>query len=226
MNFLRHTDDTGCTNRRLTSRRFSMRESGAGFSLVELMVVIGLVTAISAVILFNQSAFQNSILLGILVYDVAISVREAQTYGISTRGTSASLFTSAYGIHFSSNTNTTQVPSIISYLLFADIAADDGLYVSGADQPVRTLSIQSGYKIEKLCMTISPNPEECSVPGGQVWIADVSFKRPYPDARIKVDPGTGFVVATGLKVVLKSPKGDTRYVEILQTGQLSIQQHL
>jgi len=64
------------------------------------------------------------------------------------------------------------------------------------------------------------------VPGGQVWIADVSFKRPYPDARIKVDPGTGFVVATGLKVVLKSPKGDTRYVEILQTGQLSIQQHL
>jgi len=204
-----------------------------GFSLIELIVVIGIVTAVSSIVLFNQSAFQNSILLGNLAYDVALSIREAQTYGISTRGTSSSLFTSAYGVHFSSdpNININNVPSVASYLLFADTVpvppSDDGIYTSGADQLVRILRLDGGYRIEKLCMTSAPEPERCSNdPNQDVWTANVSFKRPDPDARIKVEfsPGTGFLPATNLKIFLQSPKGDTRYIEILETGQLSIEQ--
>ncbi len=56
-----------------------------GFSLIELIVVTGIFTVITAVVLANNAQFNNSVLLGNAAYDIALSVRQAQVYGLSTQ---------------------------------------------------------------------------------------------------------------------------------------------
>src|SRR3989344_6847475 len=76
------------------------------FTLVELVVVLAIFTLISSVVLANHSRFNGSVLLGSLAYDIALSIREAQVYGLSVKQHTVAgvgQFQIGYGIHFASN---------------------------------------------------------------------------------------------------------------------------
>ena len=192
--------------------RFSWK-SGAGFTLIELLVVVGIMTVVSSVILFNQSSFSNSILLGNLAYDVALSVRTAQTYGIGTRGVSATSFDSPYGIYFNK-------PSINpnSYLLFTDTNANLRYDVG---EPTQTFTFQAGYHVQGVCVMNGATYEaDCTTRS-----VNIVFKRPEPDAIITAEGDASVGTRGGVKIILESPKGNRRYVQIQQSGQIEIQQH-
>ena len=178
------------------------------FSLIELLVAVSIFLIISTVILANHSRFNSSVLLGSLAYDVALSIREAQVFGLSVRQFGSN-FQVGYGVRFSS-------PS--SYIFFVDTNANKK-YDDGVDSIVRTYALSRGHTLLRFCGITAAAIEECSDSGTPITNLDIVFFRPDPDAVISSnEPG---VYSSG-KVIVSSPSGETRTVEIASTGQISV----
>ena len=73
----------------LESSRGHASLSRAGFTLIEMLVVVAIITVVTAVMFSNQSNFSSSVLLANTTYDVALSARDAETYGLGTRAAGA-----------------------------------------------------------------------------------------------------------------------------------------
>ncbi len=178
-----------------------------GFTLVELVVTMGIMALITTVTLANHSKFGGQVMLRNLAYELALVVREAQTYGVSVRKTGlATDFDAGYGIHFDPST-----PK--NYIMFSDTVAD-GLYIPGEDTIVTGYGIGRGYKISKLCVTAGIN----TLCNGTI---DLLFKRPEPDASIRFN-GVPNNLYEKVEVELISPRGDTMSMIVEVSGQISV----
>lgn len=184
----------------------------AGFTLIELLVTMAIMTIISSMILANHNKFGGSVLLQNLAYDVALSMREAQVYGIAVRRFGASDFTAGYGVHLETGANNK------IYTIFAD-ANKDGNYDTG--ELVRGITIQRGYHIQQVCTT-SIGVENCT--GTQL---DMIFIRPEPDAWISRNGGNCYPdrisCQDSARIVVASPQGATMSVKIYANGQISVE---
>lgn len=194
-----------------SSRRRNPSDGGsarAGFTLIELLVVTGILVVISGALLASNAAFGGVITLRNFAYDVALSVREAQTYGISVRRFGADEFEAGYGVHFRRGSPT-------SYILFADVN-ENGSYDGGEEQ-VESFSIGRNFQISDLCVTLpGAQGETCDV-----QVLEITFERPEPDAQIRYDGGSS--VNRRARIELISPRGDTASVLVEATGQVSVQ---
>lgn len=188
---------------------FLFSPSVRAFSLVELLVAVSIFLVISMVVLANHARFNSSVLLGALAYDVALSIREAQVFGLSVRQFGSG-FQIGYGLRFSS-------PN--SYVFFVDTDANKK-YDEGVDSIVRTYTLGRGHTFLRFCGTTSVGVEECSDGTVPITHLDVVFFRPDPDAVISSnEPG---IYSSG-KIIVTSPGGDTRTVQVASTGQISVQ---
>lgn len=190
-----------------------------GFSLIELLVVTAIVVLITGVVLANNIQFGGNVLLQNLAYDVALSIRQSQVYGIAVRrfGTSAS-FGAPYGVHFDTANQTT-------YALFADANTTNGLFDSGANpsELVQATSIVNGFKIKTLCaISAIGQTETCGLSS-----IDIIFKRPEPDAYISINGISGTLNPTNLqqqaRIQFVSPRGSTMSVVVQANGQIAVQ---
>jgi prepilin-type N-terminal cleavage/methylation domain-containing protein len=193
---------------------FSKDESlqSGGFTLVELLVSIGIFAIITSVAVVNQSNFNGSILLTNLAYEIGLSIREAQVYGITVRGTTldATKFDSGYGMRFDITTPT-------KYYLFEDRNppnhfCDSSECGAGYADVVETFNINRGNRISKLCVD-----GDCTSPA----ILDISFIRPNPDAYIRINGG-GSSYGKAEICVLSPSTQNKRKVTVESTGQISV----
>ncbi len=188
-----------------------MKRTIRAFTLIELMVVVAIFLVITGVILANNSRFNSSVLLGSLAYDIALSIREAQVYGLSVQTFNAN-FQVGYGVDFSAAT-----PN--SYILFADTNADNR-YEAGTDSIIQTYAVGAGHLIKRFCGTYSNGTTQCSDDAvSPIDHLDVVFFRPNPDANMS-SSNPGFY-SSG-EVVVASPSGETRTITIQSTGQVSV----
>lgn len=193
------------------------------FTMLELLTVIAIVGIVTFMVLGNYNAFGGQTILRSLAYDLALSLREAQTFGVSVRRSDSSTFSSGYGLHFdTSSTN--------SYTLYADTyvqtggvsviggaTGGDGLYRDVREQ-IRLYRFGNGYTVKNICVTTSS--EVCySTGGGTHHTLDILFKRPEPDAQIRLDGGAPVRSA---RIELASPRGNLRSVVVEITGQISV----
>lgn len=201
------------TERRSHARAMRLQ---AGFTLIELLVVTGIMALISGLVLANNNQFGGRVLLQNLAYDIALSIRQAQQYGISVQQFQGS-FGSAYGLHFQVSPS----EGASSYVLFADaIAPADGLY--SCPQPgttncelVNSTTISQGYRIYDLCMTPAGGAETCGLSS-----IDITFQRPEPDAYIRSDVILGLGESARIRV--SSPRGDIQDVTVEANGQIAV----
>lgn len=192
-----------------------------GFTLVEVLVSLSIVSLIMATVLFNYSTFNNNLTLTSSGQELAISIRQAQTYGLTVKEVTpgGGQFNSAYGIYF----DPTSEPS--NYYIFADIDGDKKYDVgngcrSGNTECIEKFDLRNNIKISAICDEIACPPES------SVRKMNVTFLRPNPDAgiyftnnggQIKVGPSL-----TG-KIILISPHGKTLTVVVESTGQVLVQ---
>jgi prepilin-type N-terminal cleavage/methylation domain-containing protein len=92
------------------------RSATRGFTVLEMVVVVAIIGVVLTVILTNQALFNRSNLLVDTAYNVALSVRQTQSVGLSGKGFSGSQNT-GYGIHV----ETAGSAPITTYTQFADI---------------------------------------------------------------------------------------------------------
>lgn len=200
----------------------SVRKSGkGGFTLIELMAVTAIIVIITSVVLANNNKYGGSVLLQNLAYDIALSIRQAQVYGISVRGfgVNNSTFNVAYGMHFDTNVNNNK-----SYVLFADLEKT-GIFNPNHD-PTENVSpspytISRGYYILDLCepagTKLAANSYSCT----SVSQLDIVYKRPEPDAAIRVNGNP--TLKSDARILVASPRGDILSIVVDAAGQISVQ---
>jgi prepilin-type N-terminal cleavage/methylation domain-containing protein len=207
-------------------KKVHSKNSSRGFTLIELMVSIFIITTISGVIIFQYARFDGQLLLKNLAFEVALSVRDAQQRGITAQDTKVGANTYAYGVHFSHAAPT-------QYIIFRD-ANDDLTYDAG--EAVNTFTMTRGNSIKPLPSPLSAGKGGLCAgdrdSGGafatnECWIStlDIMFVRPNPDAffaRTGTLPSPVGTVSEVEITLINARNTIERTVRITNTGQVSV----
>lgn len=203
---------------------YNLQPTNKGFTLVELLVTLSLFVVLTTIMLFSQSKFNGSILLTNLAHDVALTVRQAQTFGVNVRENVNETdyekkFKRPYGVHFETLTDSDKR----KFTLFADSgggSGGNGKY-DGGDTDVNKYSIKRGNYISDIKI-INLDTSCTSADGGcSVNKLDITFLRPDPDARFESSPTKSGI--TEAKIIISSADGsNSRNVLVNSTGQISI----
>ncbi|HEX8946811.1 MAG TPA: prepilin-type N-terminal cleavage/methylation domain-containing protein [Candidatus Paceibacterota bacterium] len=202
-----------------------------GFTLAELLVVVAIIGVILAITVTGQNKFGSTALLTSTAYDMALSVRQAQVYGVSGRsGTSA-----GYGVDFQMSAPTTYRLFLDSYP--ASVTAchpanpnepsdtpstktGDCVYTT-SDSVVGEAQINNGIAITDFC-TYKSGASSCAS-GGTISQLDISFVRPSPEAVIYAK-GSGTVSDADAACVKIEKSGGVRYLLVRKIGTISVLQ--
>ena len=213
----------------------------SGFTLIELLVVLAIITVIMAITLTSQGSFNKSLILANTAYDIALSLRSAEAYGIGSRVASAAN-NAGYGLHFDRATPST-------FILFTDtypLAGQAGVCHPTADpsspaaqpgncaydvSPVESItsytlgnSITIGnfcaFSGAWSCASASPTcTGSCST---GLSTMDIVFARPNPDPFISVNGVYSLASPmTAACMAVSSPFGGSRYVSISASGAIT-----
>ncbi len=202
------------------------KEERRGFSLVELMVVVAIFLIITAITLGRQSKFSSDILITNLAYQIALSIREAQVYGIGSKQSSDNAFKVGYGIHIGAPADLTQKPT--SYNVYAD-RTDQGtqfVYEPGFDQDIDLVSITQGQRIHNFCGH-DPRTDvwNCWDDAGTPSHFDLNivFIKPDPESHIWGGYGSVYNEYDQAIIVVESALGDKcRVVRVTEAGQIAV----
>lgn len=211
-----------------------------GFTLIELLVVSVIIVLITGTILFRQQGFNSSTILRSLAYSVALSVRQAQVYGVSVResGVGTNQFAGGYGVSFSSaGCLGLNLPH--SFQLFADIEVPgvrtaNGAMDSGEELPCYRVGNGRGsdYKVKNFCAHVKNGSDACYLPAspGALTSLTIYFRRPNPDACFATSASPDACIAATTPAVYDyayielqaqgSP--DYRTVKVSETGQITV----
>ncbi len=210
-----------------------VRRAQDGYTLVELMAVLAIIVIISSVTVIGKS-YQQNLTLTNLAYDIALSLREAQLYGINTRQAEISSsgvgsFDAGYGVEFKRDSS--------SFLLYAD-KNNSRSYESGTDVLLSVYNIKNGNMITEICTVPNENTNACisvplAPPDSKPYL-DVTFTRPEPDACVNVskknvrNPKKASVCTSEsgyseARITISSPSNRTKCIRVYSTGQVSVE---
>lgn len=183
-------------------------KNNKGFSLIELLVSVAILVIVSGLVFFNQSGFNNSVLIENLAYEISLTIRQAQSYGLQSKelATGTGTFMIGYGVYFDM-TNNKQL------ILYADGDSDHHYTVGEHDKIIDTLKMTNNSTIEKLCVG---NP--CvKIAGGKL---DIAFIRPNPTTFINYAEESDEVEIC--EIHIKSVRGEQKKIIVNKIGQVSI----
>lgn len=223
-----------------------------GFALVELLVALAIFGIVTTFVILAYGRVNSELRTTSLAYEVALSFREAQSYGVSVRAEQGEglptneALDSAYGLHFKADIDPESGRSNARnyYTLFVDKwrhgmefepidpswsqwRYDGHEDVSGCTVPssecVSVFKIGEGNTITKFCGIESEfDREECNT-SYPITEIDVSFKRPNPDAIIVTNTHSDDIqYYKAARIYLRSAQGKERVVEVGTTGQITI----
>jgi len=188
------------------NKKLARKSPQLGFSLIELMVTISIVTLVTGIVMVKYTSFNNVVILKSQAYELALDIRAAQVYGVNAKGVN-SLFQGAYGIYFdiSSSGNKNH------YILFNDLNGNRK-YDSG-EEIGDTYTIDSRFEISQICSGIS-----CTSANQ----AGIAFRRPDFDAYIVAGSAVG---ESQIDIVISSVQNSSlsRVVTVYSSGQISVQ---
>ena len=191
-----------------------------GFSLIELMVAVGILTLINIMIFASYPEFSQKMALKRTSEEVALIARQAQAYALGIkRPVSSGDDYYGFGIHFDKNDSK-------SLVLFADLDSDKtydkGDGCGGANtECFQEFKISTGDYVSELqaCDSVSCQ----SVGNGGLDIV-------YPRATFMASISAGGDVCGSCsyaKVTIQSPRGkeekNKKYINIWISGQISVE---
>lgn len=150
-----------------------------GFTLLEMLVSLAIFGIITAIVVFNYGAFNSNVLVTNLAYEIALSIRQMQTYGLSVRNVDPSSSADyAFGVHFSS-------ADYQKFYLYADISKDGILNdvgscgVSGSEC-LEEINLRGDVGISSITTCKTETSSSCNSSD----YVDILFLRPDPQAII------------------------------------------
>lgn len=191
-----------------------------GFTLIELMVVLAIIAALSAVVITSQGSFNKTLILANTAYDIALTIRSTQSFGISSRSI-IDIMNTGYGVHFQrgnsftffADTNLPDENNCHGLPSSGDINAPDAkpgnCVYDGGGEFVNTYTLGNGITVDDFC--VDDSCDHTSL--------DIVFMRPNPDAFIYADGSSAISYARACLTVV-SPQGGEKYVSVSKSGQI------
>lgn len=210
-----------------------------GFTFIELIISLAVFTFIATALLISFSRLQGDVSLTNLAYDAALSIRQAQSYGVQVRGRvdgGSLTYNSGYGVRFASDSSQ-------SFVLFADdpLTGSCSGYTrkctgstinscASSNQLIKKFNIVNWNSIQKFCAIDNSDVEYCSdsVGGNNISYMDISFLRPKQDAFIRTSLssfdscGIPNLPYKSAYIKFVSSKGKIKTVNVSVTGQISV----
>jgi len=192
----------------------------AGMTYVELIVVLGIFSVISTVVLFNQGEFQAKVNIKNLANEIALKIVEAQKSSVAGEWDSAagSTWKPAYGLYFNTSTST-------QFIYFADVnTSNNNICDSVGCTPPYALNgevrdiinITKGNTISSLQVFGSGCASPVSVTG-----LSIVFKRPNASPTILSTPASGCAISDVL-INVTSPQSVTGKVRVYSSGRIQL----
>jgi prepilin-type N-terminal cleavage/methylation domain-containing protein len=191
----------------------SQTSASAGFTLIELLVSVSIFVFMTAFLVMKYGTFNQTVLVTNTAYDIALTIRSVQSYGLNVKQSAYDgSFQRPFGAHFEKGSGTFNV--------FNDLSVPSNhIYNAPPEDSILSTSIIKKGIIVSDIQTI------CG--GGATSThstVDISFKRPEPDAIIKVDsdplPANK---CQYVMIIVKAPDGSTKKVVVRSTGQIAIE---
>jgi len=205
---------------------FHTNKKNTGFTLVEMLVTITIFVVLTAVVLFSQGGFNNSVILNNLAYDIGVTVRQAQAYGTNVSESPIAGAFSSYGVAF----DISQSPT--NFVLFADTGNGsgsggynpDGKYngsitycPAGDPECIQKYTINNGNTISAMC--VGTDSSNCTTAATSMQIL---FTRPNPDATITVNGSFTTSYSYG-QITVMAANGRTKTIVVTAPGQIYVQ---
>ncbi len=189
-----------------------------GFTLVELLISVGIITVVSTIVLLKYSSFDSGVLLKNTAYEVALALREAQAKSVSGSHDGGGDARYPFGVTFT--------PDSKKYTIFrfASSTGDPYYDVGGAGSyatGLSTTTIERSMYVTDVCVNAG-STDACAVDG--VTRLDISFRRPEFRALFHAEGYTGDQSdIQSAKIKVGSTNGtDVFVVEVSRLGQISV----
>jgi prepilin-type N-terminal cleavage/methylation domain-containing protein len=216
------------------SKKFSK-----GFTLIEMLVTMGIFSVLSAVVVFQYGQFNSQTILTNMAYEIALAAREAQVYALGVRNISGDNFNNRYGIYI----NKSEDPEGKNFVFFIDrpdlnnenkpngkCDGDVGvcLACSAGSECLYKYTLSRDIFIDKICMSLgNVNPVEdgnCDIDNTPLNDLHLTFERPNPDAMFfSTSYNNSEDPIQSVGIVIRNRFDSYRTVVIKSTGQISVE---
>jgi len=190
-------------NHATTNHNHWSRPAISGFTLVELLVCISIVTIVSAVILVRNNSFNGAVLLRNQSYELAFALRQAQLLAVSGTGN-----TRQYGVFINTSAATKK-----QYIIFSDDDNDERYDVG--EQVGLTGRLDSRFEIREAFANTTGSAQ-----------LSVIFRRPNFDGLFFNGSGGLLDGPAYIDVAQVGKAGDSsgevRRVSVTSSGQISV----
>ncbi|MDZ4260256.1 MAG: type II secretion system protein, partial [Candidatus Sungbacteria bacterium] len=182
-----------------------------GFSIIELVVSLAIISAISAQILISFSGAREASTLTRAAQEIGFNIRRAQNMSLSVTGVPVKEETGTYiripfsvGVRFSSSVNEND-----RYFFFTDKAPGDGIYNPANERIEPDILLPGSIRIQ-------------SIVGELISPKGVHVIFYTPEATLFLTNGLGGVIPNYIDVVIVAPSGATRTIRARTSGQVTI----
>jgi len=198
-----------------------------GFTLLELIVSIAIFVFMTALLIAKFGNFNQSALLTNLAYDVAITLRTAQTFSISSvnANTGATPFQYPHGVHITTATTPANPETDnTKIIMFTDVNSDGKYNPSSSDVIENIYTLSRGAVISYLCIGDENNcaPAKRGPSDINLSSADITFRRPDPSALIVGSAASGFQQSVYIEISIPGVTNGTRAIVVSNNGQIYV----
>lgn len=226
-----------------------------GFSLVEMIVVLTIFTIMTGTSLFNYNDYQDSLRETNIAQDIALTVRQAQVYGLSgSDGVIGQIDdisnpNDLFGVNSADDQGSGQSLNNSIVNIVEDQATRGVAFLGGSgdqkiiifedldqnrhfdperDRQIDERTITDSDLRMQIAMIDSDDDTEIIVQNGQDY-ANVTFQRPYPDAVFFYDSGSStiseFFGGMRIRVSSREDFSAGSQIEISSIGRISLSKY-
>lgn len=189
------------------------RVHGNGFSMLELMVTIAIVTLITALIMVRYSSFDSSVLLNNQAFEIALDLRDTQVRSVSVNAsdTGGDVFSSNFGLYF-------ELANPDTYIFFQDRST----HFTGVGRYDAVEAVGDPFELDPrfLIRGMYVNNDVNQT----VSNASIVFQRPNFDARFGFSGAAPSNVAS-LHIIVGSVRNSasTKVVSVYNSGLITVE---
>lgn len=182
-----------------------------GFTMIEIVIMMAIITAVSAIVLFKFTALNDSAFLNRSTHELALSIRRAQNMALAITQVDVGgigTIPPAYGVRLSQAASDAD-----QYIIFGDVI-NDFIWNAGDDAMIDGIQFFSrSIKVKEITGCAISCPQKINI----------MFKAPESVMEFHDDSDGTLLSEDTLTIMLTTQAGDlTRKIIVKTSGQVSI----